>query len=265
MLADSLVFHSPNDRQGIINIAKAVERGQTKVQIGANDNLTDWTYVGNVVKAHLLAAEKLAHPDNETPEEILQKPLPSINLTTPQRKIPTSVARPIGPAMIRPKNANELEAAFAAPREAEERAFVRSKFDPLNPSALDLEPTNPLQVAGQVFIITNGEPVRFWDLTRRVMLGFGASPKDVDKPKIILSKGLGWFFAWAAEWASWVTGKEPTFTRLRVEYMCGTRYYNIEKARRVLGYEPDVGMEEGIQKTIEWWRTTQQQAAEAKR
>jgi len=153
--------------------------------------------------------------------------------------------------MVRPENAEELEAAFAAPREQEERAFVRSKFDPLGPSALEKEPVNPLQVAGQVFIITDGEPLCFWDITRRMMLGFGAPPKHVDKPKIVLPKTVGWFFAWAAEWVSWLTRKEATFTRMRVEYMCGARYYNIEKARRVLGYEPDVGTEEGIQKTLE--------------
>lgn len=37
----------------------------------------------------------------------------------------------------------------------------------------------------------------------------------------------------------------------RVGYLCATRWYNIEKARRVLGYAPIVGMDEGIRKTAE--------------
>jgi hypothetical protein len=36
-------------------------------------------------------------------------------------------------------------------------------------------------------------------------------------------------------------GKEAGFTRYRVGYSCATRYHNIEKARRVLGYVPEVG------------------------
>jgi len=48
-------------------------------------------------------------------------------------------------------------------------------------------------------------------------------------------------------------GKEPTFTRFKVTYSCTTRWHNIEKARRVLGYEPEVGLGEGIKRMVEWW------------
>ena len=245
------MVYSPGDRQGIITVAEAVKRGQTAIQIGSNQNLTDWTYVGNVVKAHILAHEKLANPVELTREEILEKPLASINLTTRERRIPTSAARPIGPAMIRPDNAAELEAEFARPRELEERAFVRGKFDPLNTSAIEKEPTDPLRVDGQVFIITNGEPMYFWDFTHMFMLGFGAPIHHMDKPKFIFNKTVGWYMSWAAEMYCWLVRKPPTFTRLKVEYLCATRYYNIERARRVLGYEPDVGVKEGIDRTLE--------------
>ena len=46
-------------------------------------------------------------------------------------------------------------------------------------------------------------------------------------------------------------GKEAGFTRYRVGYSCATRYHNIEKARRVLGYEPEVGLEEGVRRMVE--------------
>ncbi|KAF8573564.1 C-3 sterol dehydrogenase [Ramaria rubella] len=255
----------PGDRQGTIRITDAVKRGQTKVQIGSNVNLADWTYISNVVKAHLLAADKLASKIVPLSHESLMETLPTIALSTGERRIPTSAARPIGPAVIRPSNAAELEAAFRAPREKEERAFVRSRYDALGPAALEREEVETLQVAGQIFIITNGEPFCFWDFIRAMMLGFGAPRADVDRPKWTLPKTIGYFFAWAAEWASWASAKEPTFTRLRVEYMCATRYYNIEKARRVLGYEPDVGLKEGIEKTLEWWRTLEAESKEAKR
>lgn len=41
------------------NIIKAGRDDKTGFQLGSNDNLFDWTYVGNVAHAHILAAAKL--------------------------------------------------------------------------------------------------------------------------------------------------------------------------------------------------------------
>jgi len=49
------------------------ERGQTHFQIGDNTNIFDWTYVGNVARAHLLAADKLETPPPSTPLAELEK------------------------------------------------------------------------------------------------------------------------------------------------------------------------------------------------
>ncbi|KAF8513002.1 C-3 sterol dehydrogenase [Hysterangium stoloniferum] len=252
----------PGDSQGVIQISSVVDRGQTNVKIGSNDNLTDWTYVDNVVKGHLLAADKLALPDNRSREEIIGATLPTISLTTGERRIPTSLARPIGPAVERPPNADELERAFREPRATEERSYMRSKYDPLTPEAIEREESDPFQVAGQVFNITNGEPVCFWDFTHAMMLGFGAPQEKTGK--WTLPRSVGYVFACATELSNWLTGKAPTFTRLRVEYMCSVRYYNIEKARRILGYEPNVGLKEAIQRTTEWWKKSQQEIADSK-
>jgi sterol-4alpha-carboxylate 3-dehydrogenase (decarboxylating) len=39
-----------------------------------------------------------------------------------------------------------------------------------------------------------------------------------------------------------------------VTFSCATRYYNVEKARRLLGYEPLVGMEEAVKRSAQWWQ-----------
>lgn len=44
------------DMQYTPNLLQAYEKGQTKFQLGANENLFDFTYVGNVAYAHILAA-----------------------------------------------------------------------------------------------------------------------------------------------------------------------------------------------------------------
>lgn len=52
----------PGDRQLVPGLRAAARLGQSKFQIGDNNNLFDWTYVGNVADAHVLAAEKLLDP-----------------------------------------------------------------------------------------------------------------------------------------------------------------------------------------------------------
>lgn len=49
----------PGDRQLVPGLRQVAKLGQSKFQIGDNNNLFDWTYVGNVADAHVLAAQKL--------------------------------------------------------------------------------------------------------------------------------------------------------------------------------------------------------------
>lgn len=48
----------PGDRQLVPGLRQVLERGQTKFQVGDNNNLFDWSYAGNVADAHVLAAKK---------------------------------------------------------------------------------------------------------------------------------------------------------------------------------------------------------------
>lgn len=258
------------------------ERNQTHFQIGDNTNLFDWTYVGNVAHAHLLAADKLDLPPpapplsklfpekiplaiEELPEmtydesELLYKPVLPVDLTTGQYRIPTCEARPLGPYITMPPNGEKIAAAFADPAyTGTARPVLRTRFDPLSEHALNRAKVarpdvHPLQVAGQVFFISNGEPMYFWDFPRAVW-------KELDKyfpgkrtPRGVfkLPKSVGLAAATGSEWFGYLSGKEPTFTRFKVTFSCTTRWHNIEKARRVLGYEPQVGLEEGIKRMVE--------------
>ncbi|KAH0612836.1 uncharacterized protein H6S33_009216 [Morchella sextelata] len=49
----------PGDRQALPGMFTALERGQTKFQLGDNSNMADFTYIVNAAYAHVLAAEKL--------------------------------------------------------------------------------------------------------------------------------------------------------------------------------------------------------------
>ena len=231
---------------------KVLEDGKTHWQIGDNTNLFDITYVDNIVHAHLLAADKLVPPTPYDPAEVreeLDTPLAYVDLTTGKRRVPTSSARPLGPYVERPPNADELQANWAAPPPPR-RAPGRTRFDPLSDGALARAEKNPLQVAGSVFFISNGEPVYFWDLMRTIWRA--ADPEKYPSRKVLaIPRPLGFVLASFLEAVGWITGREPNFTTFRVKIVSAHRWHNIERARRVLGSEPIVGMKEGIRRTME--------------
>ena len=203
--------------------------------------------MGNVAKAHLLAVDKLSEEIRargpKPAEDILAYSLPSINLSTDEHRVPTSASRPLGPCITPLPNADAIEAAWKDPtRSMEERVTFRTKYDPLTSVNLDKELDNPLQASGQAFYITNGEPVAFWDYVLAVWKEMGHEPTT----RVVIPSWLGMYLGSAAEWWAWLTGRKPGFTRERVGYSSRHRWFNIEKARRVLEYEPDVGLVDGI-------------------
>lgn len=49
-------------------------------------------------------------------------------------------------------------------------------------------------------------------------------------------------------------GLEPPLFRRRVDFFVKNRAFSIERARRELGYEPKVSLEEGARRTLAWYR-----------
>ena len=49
-------------------------------------------------------------------------------------------------------------------------------------------------------------------------------------------------------------GIEPPLHRRRLSFFKNNRAFRVEKARQILGYEPKVSLQEGIRRTIRWYR-----------
>lgn len=160
----------PGDRQLVPGLRAAARLGQSKFQLGDNNNLFDWTYAGNVADAHVLAARAVLDP-------------------------------------------------VAAPR-----------------------------VAGQAFFVTNDAPTYFWTLARTVWKADG----HIDRYNIVLSRPVAMVAGYLSQFVLRLLHKEPGLTPFRVRVVCATRYHDISKAKQLLGYEPAVGLEEGIQYTLDW-------------
>jgi len=161
------------------SMLKASQQGQSKVQIGDNQNLFDFTYVENIAHAHLLAAQAL---------------------------------------------------------------LATHRIAPTIP--LDTE-----RVDGEAFFITNDSPVYFWDFARTVWRE-GGETQEVSK-NWVLSKEFAMAIGMIMEWVYWAMGKGvPNLTRQKARYTCINRYYCIDKAKRRLGYEPVVSLEEGVRRGV---------------
>ncbi|TXT08648.1 hypothetical protein VHUM_02776 [Vanrija humicola] len=238
----------PGDRQAIMGFHAVVKNNQTKFQIGDNTNLFDWTYVANVAHAHLLAADKLGVT---YPVLVLHEPLPPVDLSLGHHRIPTSEAHPLGPN----KNPSEHDLLVARRFESDEvdpsdlRPVLRSKMDQFADLADLPDDAEGPKVAGQAFFINNGEPVNFWDFTRAIWRQLGHTPPFI----IVLPVAIGLLLASLAEFFSKLTGKEPGFTRFRVTFATQNRYYDNERARRLLGYSPVVGLVDGLERWTSWY------------
>lgn len=100
-------------------------------------------------------------------------------------------------------------------------------------------------VAGKAYFITNGEPVKLWDFLNRVLADAGLPPVTRSVP------------VWAARLAGRVSeglhrlfrlAGEPAMTAFVASQLATSHWYDITAARRDLGYEPRVSIEEGLRR-----------------
>jgi nucleoside-diphosphate-sugar epimerase len=101
------------------------------------------------------------------------------------------------------------------------------------------------KAAGRTYTITNGEHVPLWDLIRTVLQRSGLSPRLRRLPYRLV-----YLLAGAMEWRATLLGGEPLLTRYTTAILARTQTYNIGAARRDLGYEPLVPVDEGVERTL---------------
>eukprot|EP01100_Stratorugosa_tubuloviscum_P007616 TRINITY_DN314_c0_g4_i1.p1 TRINITY_DN314_c0_g4~~TRINITY_DN314_c0_g4_i1.p1 ORF type:complete len:364 (-),score=166.79 TRINITY_DN314_c0_g4_i1:29-1120(-) len=151
----------PRDRQAWPGFIAAAREGKSKVKLGDGQNLFDWTYVGNVAYAHVLAYEKMKDPTNK--------------------------------------------------------------------------------IHGEAFFISNGEPIPFWDMANYVWgeLGYQTTCYSIPRWLILLLAFIVDIIVWII---SPIKHIEPTLSYFRVVNATANRYFNISKAKRLLGYEPQISL-----------------------
>ena len=104
-------------------------------------------------------------------------------------------------------------------------------------------------LSGNIYFISQGEPVLAWYIINEFLKAAGCSPVKKSVPFRI----------------AWVTGallefiynilhlsKEPFMTRFLAESVAQSSWFNIEAAKRDLGYIPKIGTAEGLRRLEEW-------------
>lgn len=100
---------------------------------------------------------------------------------------------------------------------------------------------------GQAIFISNEQPLPFRDFCLAVWKEFGHYPPF----EVKIPEALATFAGYLAECVTWTTGSASTLSRGSVKDACQVRYCSGVGARKILGYKPGVGIEEGIRISCE--------------
>jgi nucleoside-diphosphate-sugar epimerase len=103
--------------------------------------------------------------------------------------------------------------------------------------------------AGSTYILAGPEVTTLNELVERIARAAGVAP-----PRLHLPVWPFWLAGAACEAVCAPLGIEPPLHRRRVDFFTKSRAFDITRARTELGYAPSVSVQEGIERTLEWYR-----------
>jgi nucleoside-diphosphate-sugar epimerase len=109
-----------------------------------------------------------------------------------------------------------------------------------------LAPGSP--ISGKAYFISNGEPMPMWDLITGILAAADLPPVTRSVP-IWVAYAVGWLLE--TVYGLCRIEREPPMTRFLARELSTAHWFNISAARRDLGYEPAVSIEEGLRRLRE--------------
>lgn len=100
---------------------------------------------------------------------------------------------------------------------------------------------------GEAFFISQGEPVNLWDWIEDLLQRF-----DIQLPKRPVPLQVAYLAGGLLEGVCQLIPQkpEPPMTRFVAVELAKDHYFSPEKARKILGYQPEVTIEEGLENTV---------------
>ena len=105
--------------------------------------------------------------------------------------------------------------------------------------------------AGEAFFIQNNEPTSFREFCLQVWKSYNGHIPPFTLP---IPASLAWSLGLLMETLTYFSKTPATLSRGSVNDATAIRYASGEKAKRILGYEPRVSMEQGIQRSCKEYR-----------
>jgi nucleoside-diphosphate-sugar epimerase len=104
---------------------------------------------------------------------------------------------------------------------------------------------------GESFIITDG-----LEITWRTFTEMLANAAGAPKPQLSIPFHMGYCLAYLLEMIYKTTGSSsaPLFTRYRMSNGGRDYFFSIAKAENILGYKPEINLEEAISRTVSWYK-----------
>jgi nucleoside-diphosphate-sugar epimerase len=116
--------------------------------------------------------------------------------------------------------------------------------------AADALQANP-RAAGRAYFISNGEPRAVEELINGILAAAGLPPvrRRISRRTARIVGGLSEF-----AYAVLRIDSEPRMTRFLADELATSHWFNLTAARRELGYEPRVSIDEGLKRLEAWFR-----------
>lgn len=108
---------------------------------------------------------------------------------------------------------------------------------------------NSASAAGQAYFISQGEPVNLWNWINGLF-------RRLEIPQVTRQVSFGKAYAagFVLEKLYSLLGRseEPPMTRFLAEQLAKSHWFSMEKARRDLGYRPEVSTAQGVDRLVAW-------------
>lgn len=103
----------------------------------------------------------------------------------------------------------------------------------------------PGNAAGRAYFISNGEPLPIADILSRLLEAVGEKPR-IGKVSEPVAMTVATVIEWI--WRALRKRSDPPLSRFVVEHLATAHWYDLTAARRDLGYEPEVSIDEGLKR-----------------
>lgn len=109
---------------------------------------------------------------------------------------------------------------------------------------------NP-ELSGRTYFISQDDPIPLWEMVDHILAAGGRPP--VTKT---ISPSMARFAGVVCEMIYHLLGKseEPPMTRFLAREFATSHWFNIEAAKRDLGYRPEISTDEGLRRLAAWLR-----------